>query len=404
MANKDVILGKLTPFANKRNMVKNNQQVPDIISAMLKAHEIYAKEYDKFSTDFYAGSDIKTAKKIFQFLKDNIKYKIDSEANQQIMSPSGILSIGKNDCKNYSLFIVGTLQSLKRKGLLNSDVFYRFASYKMFDEIPHHVFAVMRDKSGNETYIDPVLSSFNERKTYFHKIDKKPKMAIYSVSGINNQVGLFKSKRKKVEAAAATPASGEAPAAKPKKQKKKIVLKVALAPSRTAFLGLVALNFMGLATKLKKSIEKDAGKTSNWWKKLGGNPNKLIKTINSGAKKKRILGADIEFATEGQIGVAPAAAAAAAAAPLLIKVAEFLRSVGIEPKEILESGKEILSKQVKNAVDKKLKADEKLEDISDMQVNQAVDQAVEAKSGNMSKYLPFIIGGGVLLLFLAKKK
>lgn len=399
MADINVILGKITPFQNRKNLVKHNQNVPDIMSAMLKAHEIYAPEYDKFSTDFYTGSDLGTAKKLFTFLKQNVEYKIDSENNQQIMSPSGILSIGKNDCKNYALFIVGVLDSLKRKGLIKNDVFYRFASYKMFDEMPHHVFAVMKDKNGKEYYIDPVLSTFNERKPYFHKIDKKPNMAIYSVSGIN-QVGLFKSKRKKEAAASAPAATAPAP-----KTKKKIVLKIALAPARGAFLALVGLNFLGLATKLKNSFDNYAGKTENWWKNLGGNPNELLRKVNQGAGKKRIFGDDLFVSSEGMVGEAvTAGAAAVTAAPILIKVGEFLKSVGIEPKEILESGKEILAKQIKNAVDKNLKIDREYEDISDAEVNEAVDQALQDQAAGGMNYLPYILGGGLILVFLMKKK
>jgi len=100
------------------------------------------------------------------------------------MSPSAIISLGQNDCKNYALFIVGVLDSLRRKGLIKNRVFYRFASYKLLDEVPHHTFAVIVDNKGNEIFVDPVLDYFNERKIYYHKIDKYPTMAMYSVSGI----------------------------------------------------------------------------------------------------------------------------------------------------------------------------------------------------------------------------
>jgi hypothetical protein len=129
--NKDFILGRLSPYGQKRILIKADQGVPDIISAMLSAHKIYASEYDKISKDFYAGDGIQTAKNIFNFLKKNVKYKIESENNQRIMSPSAIVSLGKNDCKNYALFTMGILDSLKRKGLINNKIYYRFASYRL---------------------------------------------------------------------------------------------------------------------------------------------------------------------------------------------------------------------------------------------------------------------------------
>jgi hypothetical protein len=406
---KNVLLGRLKSFGGNSKMIVRDQQVPDIISAMLSAHKMYASEYDKISKDFYSGDGVQTAKKLFEFLKKNVRYKIESDKAQRIMSPSAILSLGKNDCKNYALFIMGVLDSLKRKGLINNKIYYRFASYRLLDEIPHHVFAVIQDNSGNEYFIDPVLSTFNERKTYYHKIDKEPVMPLYSVSGIGNQVGLFGSKKKKAAAAASTaaPVAQAAPAAKPK-EKKKIVLKIALAPARGSFLLLVGLNFMGLATKLKTAFANRADETQNWWKNLGGNPNELLRKTEQGAKKKRILGADVEFASEGQIGVVATgtAAAAATAAPILIKLAEFLSKLGIDVKEVAEVGKQVLAKQVKNVVEKKLEADAQVEQASQDEIDSIVNQAENFNADGSKKmnYLPIVIGGALVIYLISRKK
>jgi organic hydroperoxide reductase OsmC/OhrA len=410
---KNILLGRLKSFGGNSKMIVRDQQVPDIISAMLSAHKMYASEYDKISKDFYSGDGVQTAKKLFEFLKKNVRYKIESDKAQRIMSPSAILSLGKNDCKNYALFIMGVLDSLKRKGLINNKIYYRFASYRLLDEIPHHVFAVIQDNLGNEYFIDPVLSTFNERKTYYHKIDKEPVMPLYSVSGIGNQVGLFGSKKKKAAAAAAATAapvaqgSQAAPVAKPK-EKKKIVLKIALAPARGSFLLLVGLNFMGLATKLKTAFTNKADETQNWWKNLGGNPNELLRKTEQGAKKKRILGADVEFASEGQIGVVATgtAAAAATAAPILIKLAEFLSKLGIDVKEVAEVGKQVLAKQVKNVVEKKLEADAKVEQASQDEIDSIVNQAENFNADGSKKmnYLPIVIGGALVIYLISRKK
>jgi hypothetical protein len=302
------------------------------------------------------------------------------------MSPAAILSLGKNDCKNYALFIVGVLDSLKRKGLIDNKIFYRFASYKLLDEIPHHVFAVIVDNNGNEFFIDPVLSTFNERKTYYHKIDKLPNMPLYSVSGIG------------------APVTTAQPA---KKQKKKIVLKIALAPARGSFLLLVGLNFMGLATKLKAAFANRADETQNFWKNLGGNPNELLRKVEQGAKKKRILGADVEFLSEGQIGVVATgtAAAAATASPILIKIAEFLSKLGIDVKEVSEVGKRVLANQVKNVVEKRLESDAKIEQASQDEIDRIVNDTENLdKSGKPMNYIPFVIGGALVLYFISRKK
>ena len=388
--NRDRLLGKLTPYGRKKILIKNDQGVPDIMSAMLSAHKIYAQDYDKISQDFYAGDGIQTAKNLFNFLKKNVRYKIESENNQRIMSPSAIVSLARNDCKNYALFIMGVLDSLKRKGLINNDIYYRFASYKLLDEVPHHVFAVIRDQDGTEYYIDPVLSTFNERKTFFHKIDKRPKdMPLYSVSGIGRSVGAAKK------------------TAQPK-EKKKIVVKIALAPARGSFLLLVGLNFMGLATKLKKSFEQKADATQNWWSNLGGNPNELLRKVEQGAKKKRLLGDDVEFASEGQIGVVATGTAAASvtAAPILVKVAEFLSKIGIDVKEVSEVGKRVLAKQVKNVVEKNLENTEKLELAEQEEVDRIVNQTegIEPDGTKKINYVPFVVGGALVLYLISRKK
>jgi organic hydroperoxide reductase OsmC/OhrA len=409
---KNLLLGRLRPFGGNSQMLVRDQQVPDIISAMLSAHKLYANEYDKISKDFFAGNGVQTAKKLFEFLKKNVRYKIESDKNQRIMSPSAILSLGKNDCKNYALFIMGVLDSLKRKGLINNKIYYRFASYKLLDEIPHHVFAVIQDENGNEYFIDPVLSNFNERKTYYHKIDKEPNMPLYSVSGIGSQVGLFKKKKpvavtpQIIPGAAAAPAAS-APAQEPK-EKKKIVLKIALAPARGSFLLLVGLNFMGLATKLKNAFTNRADETQNWWKNLGGNPNELLRKTEQGAKKKRLLGSDVEFASEGQIGVVATgtAAAAATAAPILIKLAEFLSKLGIDVKEISEVGKRVLAKQVKNVVEKNLETDAAMQQASQDEIDRIVNQAENYNADGTPKtnYLPFVIGGALVIYLISRKK
>jgi hypothetical protein len=396
---KNLLLGRLRPFGGNSKMLVRDQQVPDIISAMLSAHKMYASEYDKIAQDFYSGDGVQTAKKLFDFLKKNVRYKIESDKAQRIMSPGAILSLGKNDCKNYALFTMGILDSLKRKGLINNKIYYRFASYRLLDEIPHHVFAVIQDQDGNEFFIDPVLSKFNERKTYYHKIDKSPSMPLYSVSGIGA--------KKKAAKKAVAPVAETAPGAKPK-EKKKIVLKIALAPARGSFLLLVGLNFMGLATKLKNAFTNRADDTQNWWKNLGGNPNELLRKTEQGAKKKRIAAADVEFSSEGQIGVVATgtAAAAATAAPILIKLAEFLSKLGIDVKEVSEVGKRVLAKQVKNVVEKKLEADAQVEQASQDEIDRIVNQTDNFNPDGSKKmnYLPIVIGGAVIIYLISRKK
>lgn len=396
---KSTLIGKLNPFGGRKNIIVHEQGTNDIIKAMLSAHKIYTADYDKISQLFFTGDVQTTSFKIWKFLKENIKYIIDSDTSQKIMSPAAILAYQGNDCKNYSLFTIGILDSLKRKGIINNKLCYRFASYKVLDEIPHHVFAVV--VVGNEEiWIDAVLPTFNQKKTYYHKLDYMP---LYSISGTNDQIGLFGSQKRKKEFEKAKVEAKAKGLPEPQKPKSKVVLKFALAPARGSFLLLVGLNFMGLATKLKKAFTDNKDKTNTFWSNLGGNTNELLRKTEQGAKKKRILG---DYQEGEQIGVVSTAAIAAAAAPILLKVGDLLKSIGIDPQELLQAGKKVVADQAKKVIAKATSKVNQLEEQSEAEVNEAVKQLEGQKPLVQQKtnYIPFILVGGVALYLITKKK
>lgn len=388
------LLQKLS-FGGKREIIANDQSANDIISAMLAAHTKYQKDYDLIADQFYAGSAKSTAKKLFDFLKNNIHYKVESVNNQRIMSPGAIISLAQNDCKNFALFIIGVLHSLKRRGIINNKILYRFVSYNLLDPTPHHTYAVMIDRDGREINIDPVLNSFNEKKLFYNKIDKMPLYAISGVSGI-----------------------GAKSAKAPKGVKRPIVARVALAPARGSFLLLVGLNFMGLATKLNDAFKNKKDATNTWWSRLGGNTNELLRKVEQGNKKKRIFG---EYVSEGTMGVVPAAAASTAA-PILVKVATFLKSIGINPAEIANAGKKVLANQIRAKLEPKEKAATQAREVAQMQTDQAVETLTQDKvspsglipvtteqkskmqSSSTKKYIPYLVGGGLAIYLLTRKK
>lgn len=185
MITKNTILGKLTPFLNQQNVVVENQGVNDIISGILDTHNKYLNEYDKIYP-YFIGSDLQeTSKNIFDFLKKNVPYDIESNELQFLKSPSSIVST-PSDCKSYALFSCGVLDAIKRNAGEDFDIIYRFASYDPFDKVPQHVFCVVRGE-GEEFWIDPVLNKFNEKKQpYFFKDKNVNKMSLVGLSGVNS--------------------------------------------------------------------------------------------------------------------------------------------------------------------------------------------------------------------------
>lgn len=185
MITKNTILGKLTPFLNQQNVVVENQGVNDIISGILDTHNKYLNEYDKIYP-YFIGSDLQeTSKNIFDFLKKNVPYDIESNELQFLKSPSSIVST-PSDCKSYALFSCGVLDAIKRNTGEDFEIIYRFASYDPFDKVPQHVFCVVRGE-GEEFWIDPVLNKFNEKKQpYFFKDKNVNKMSLVGLSGVNS--------------------------------------------------------------------------------------------------------------------------------------------------------------------------------------------------------------------------
>jgi hypothetical protein len=411
------LMGRLGPFQNRREMLSADQSTGDIIDAILEAHRRHAGDYSKISSFFNAGSKRETARKIFNFLKKNVRYVIEPGTKQTVKSPAAILATGYGDCKHYSLFAGGVLQNL------GIPFAYRFASYKIFDKQPQHVFVVVNPGTNNEIWIDPVVGDFDYKKPYTYATDKK--MALYSISGIGataQQKADLKA-AKAAKKAAPTKAAKQAAQTSVKAARKaagrttgqvlkkgaKVVLKVAAAPVRNSFLLLVKLNFAGLATKLAAAWQKAPSKLQNFWESAGGQINALKKAWEAGSKKKRIFG-------DG-IGVAPAApaAAAATAAPLLIKVADFLKKIGIEPDELVQVGKDALNKRAQELAKKTLEpkaaseavnidiADQVFEQPSEMEpiTEMAPAPTTATKKPN---FLPLLIGGAAVLYFVTRKK
>jgi len=187
MITKELILSKLPPYTGNKQVLIDDQNTEDIVKGILENHDKYKDDYDKISEYFVGRNDINTAKNVYNFLKNNVPYYIEPSKLQTLRSPSAILSIKQGaDCKSYASFVNGIFDSLNRKGIFKIPLAYRFASYKNTTK-PGHVFSVLYPGNENEIWVDNVLDNFNEKKqpTYFK--DKKLKMALVSMSGVDTK-------------------------------------------------------------------------------------------------------------------------------------------------------------------------------------------------------------------------
>jgi hypothetical protein len=92
-----------------------------------------------------------------------------------------------------------------------------------------------------------------------------------------------------------------------------------------------------------------------------------------------------------------------AATPILVKVAQFLASIGIDAKELGDSAKQILAKQVQNVVDKQQEKQKAEAQDFNRNVEKIVESA-EMPAPKKQNYLPYLIGGGLVIYLISKKK
>jgi hypothetical protein len=260
------------------------------------------------------------------------------------------------DCKSYSLFIGGILDSLNRKGK-KIKWCYRFASYRFMDKLPHHVFIVI-NPGKNEIWVDPVLPSYNEKKQYFYKVDRKPKnMALIQVSGIG--------RRKKTKQERKQRRQEIKKNIKEKiKKRGKLLLKFnpATVPARNAFLLLVKLNVFNLASRLNLLIQKDPNKLKKFWENIGGTWTNLVRNIGIGAKKR-----ERKLSKQSKIGEAATAATAAvvSATPIIIKIVKLLKEAGINADTLIEAGKTVVRAVATKKIDDEAAAMETAETLEE---------------------------------------
>ena len=103
---------KFPTFEGVNSTYKNDADNADLRKAIVKAVPKATQQMKEFSAQFSGANDQQTCKKIFDFLKNQIRYKADG-ANQIVRFPSALLKTKTGDCKSYSLLTAAILNNLK---------------------------------------------------------------------------------------------------------------------------------------------------------------------------------------------------------------------------------------------------------------------------------------------------
>ena len=289
----------------------DNKDIRDLLEKLVPKATEQMKEY---AQKFKGANELETSKKIFNFLKNDLRYIADG--NEQVIKlPSALLKTKVGDCKSYALFTASILDNLGIPYIIT------YTSYND-NPIPHHVYITTK----NGIIIDAVYGIFNKEKKANYKYKKNMNVRYMAgmgstcgcggKCGCNKGMGAFtlvsKEKRDKLEAdlkakrdqlnnyakeqeekakALRDKAIADAKAlrdkaeAEAKKLRDKITQggsTIALAPGRALFMLILENNFDGFATKL---ASENTTALLNGWYKLGGDRTKLAKALKTGASK-----------------------------------------------------------------------------------------------------------------------
>jgi hypothetical protein len=386
------------------NVVVSMHNTSDIIRQMEKAHYDNSAFAKKIAYKFKGLTTKQTCRNIFNWIKENIDYRIEPAGLQTTKSLQRLVSDGYGDCKHYSGFFAAILSAL------NIRHNYRFTSYSN-SSTPTHVYVVAYDELNKPIYCDAVLPVFNTQKKYTYKIDKNMIAHLGSIDSIGRSRKAIRQEKRaaKQPAKAAKKAIRKEKLKKVKEKIKKLpagAKRIGIAPARAAFLSLVLLNLRGFATKLSGSNQS---KLRQKWETLGGDFKKLQDAINKGKSKKAFLSGINEEDTLGSV----VGTALASATPVIVALNSFLK----QSKDVVDKGKELFKSATGQDLGDTLFERNKDSGVPDTAVQEAKEDAKEAAEeesstmsggttgGGMGKnMIPLLIGGAALAFFALKKK
>jgi len=161
---------------NKRKVVVNNGNTQDIINSILRLDRTYrSKKFDKFAKQFEGKDGLK---RLWTFVKYQIKYKKDSFDSSMQLSPPALWKRKYGDCKSKTLFVNAVLRTLKIPYII------RFTNYKRGQKNIKHVYTVALI-DGVEVPIDTVYKVYGREKKYIKKIDY-PMTEIVEITGFGS--------------------------------------------------------------------------------------------------------------------------------------------------------------------------------------------------------------------------
>jgi Transglutaminase-like superfamily len=150
---------RLIPPARHKSLVKVKRgTTKDIMEVVLSCYNEANGQVKKFAPLLKSSNKYTTCRNVWEFVKDNIAYKIDPPGEQWIKEPARVWLDKECDCKSYSVFIASLLHHLG----INAK--FRFVSFDSYNPEPTHVYVVV--PGTEEIILDCVMPHFDSEAPY----------------------------------------------------------------------------------------------------------------------------------------------------------------------------------------------------------------------------------------------
>ena len=165
------------PAANNKTVVAHQDGVTDDIISQIEKDFLKSWQQTEFIALQFKGANLhETCQNIHSWIRKYIKYQLDKKGQQDIKTPSKIITDGFGDCKAYSILTGSILANL------GIHFRFRFVRFKPSGDVTH-VYCVV-DNNRKEIVIDACLPLFGNEKPYREKKDIDTMTKINSISGI----------------------------------------------------------------------------------------------------------------------------------------------------------------------------------------------------------------------------
>ncbi len=161
------------PDERDRIIIKDGE-VQDTVDLMEKVVHKYLVDTSRIAPFLKGNSTGDTCRKVWDFIYQNIQYKLDKKGLEQLRRPARSWSERRTgvDCDCMSIFASSVLTNLK--------VPHSFRITKYSADHWQHVYVIVPDGKGKHYTIDAVVSQFDYEKPYSEKMDYP-----MSLNGIN---------------------------------------------------------------------------------------------------------------------------------------------------------------------------------------------------------------------------